>query len=87
MSNPSDSRSKTPYDHVLVLMANSLELAVGQQLGRARDVLRAAKIMADGLGFKPQYVFVQLDDDIITKPSAVLRAEFSKAMDEVRKQS
>lgn len=85
MPKQPDGRSNTPYDHVLVLMANSLELAVGQQLGRARDVLRAAKIMADGLGFESQHIFVQLDEAIVAKPFTALKAEFAKAMDEVRK--
>lgn len=87
MPKPPDNRSHTPYDHVLTMMANSLELAVGQQLDKARDVLRGARKMADGLGFKEDHIFTQLDDAIVTKPFAALKVEFKKGIDEVRKSS
>ena len=52
---------------------------MGQQLGDARDMLRAARLVAAGFGFDVDVVFDQLDEAIASKPFYVLNDEFIRA--------
>jgi hypothetical protein len=74
------SAKKTPPSlaRIHALLANCLELALRQDLSKARDVCRAAKIVADGMGIGPLHVFDELHEMILSKPWRELREEFPR---------
>ena len=84
MSDSRPSSSHPALARILVLLANSLELALRQELGKARDVCRAAKIVADGMGIGPLHVFDELDEMILSKPWRELRFDFPQLSAQLR---
>ena len=79
MPNRSTPRKDGAIEHLLSLLTNCRDLAVGQQLAEARDVLRGARLVASGFGIDASVVFDQLDKAIISKPFYVLNEEFLRA--------
>jgi len=77
---------KTPpaLARVHALLANCLELALRQELTKARDVCRAAKIVADGMGVGPLHVFDELHEMILSKPWRELREDFPRCVAQLR---
>ena len=78
MSDQQPTKVPPTLARILALLVNCLELALRQELGKARDVCRAAKIVADGMGIGPLHVFDELDQMILSKPWRELRVEFPR---------
>ena len=85
---PKDSenckRRISPPEEVIGILCNSRDLAIGQQLTQARDVIRAASIVADDYHLNDGALFERLAECVMSKPCHVLPIEFDNAFRELR---
>ena len=70
----------SPSDEIVALLSNSRDLAVRQQITEARDVIRAAQIVAESFSFSDTDIFDRLSEAVISKPFDVVVVEFDNAL-------
>lgn len=75
----------SPPDEVIGLLHNSRDLAMAQHLREARDVIRAAKIVAESFSLVDDDLFERLDDAVISKPYHALHGEYDNAFISLRR--
>jgi len=69
----------TPAQEIIGLLFNSRELALAQHITEARDVIRAARIVANSFSLSDDDLFDRLGEAVISKPYYALPAEFDNA--------
>ena len=84
MSKESEKKI-TPPEEVIGLLQNSMELAMAQHLTEARDVIRAASIVAESFSLFEEGLFERLGEAVVSKPHYALPAEYDNAYMAIRK--
>jgi len=84
---PNDSnkiRRISPPEEIIGILCNSRDLAMSQRLTQARDVIRAAKIVAEDCGLDDGKIFDRLSESVMSKHFSVLPVEFDNAFVHLR---
>jgi hypothetical protein len=74
----------SPPEEVIGILCNSRDLAIGQQLTQARDVIRAASIVATDFHLNDGVLFERLSESVMSKPCHAIAIEFDNAFSEIR---
>lgn len=83
-NSKSNERRISPPEEVIGILQNSLDLAMSQKLTEARDVIKAAQIVADDFGLDDGDTFKRLSESVMSKPYSVLPAYFNEAFMEIK---
>lgn len=84
MSKESEEKI-TPPEEVIGLLMNSMDLAMDQHLTEARDVIRAARIVAESFSLDEEGLFERLNEAVVSKPHYAIPAEYDNAFSVIRK--
>jgi len=79
MSKESEEIKITPAQEVIGLLQNSRDLAMAQHITEARDVIKAARIVAKSFSLLNEELFDRLGEAVISKPYHALPAEYDNA--------
>jgi hypothetical protein len=84
---PNDSnkiRRISPPEEIIGILCNGRDLALSQRLTQARDVIRAARIVADDYGLNDGTVFDRLSESVMSKHFSIIPVEFDNAFAHIR---